>query len=638
MAALGAPQGPVTIDTIVVTSSRGEEALRDVTTNMTIIGEEIITSSGAVTLYDLLDEMGFYTSTNFGGSGAIQMRGFNSDEHGNDLGGHVLLLIDGRRILTGNLAMVGLANIERIEIIRGPSSAQYGSSAMGGVINMITKKGTNLPFSATLEAGGGTSDSFRSLAKLSGSSGQFDFALGASYSKMGDFSDGDGLLFHNTYYKNYGVNLTAGYTFNDTHRVGVTLNYFEYPKAGMPWSTASPGENYLNKANYLIGLDYDGANEDGSLSWLARLGYGKDSRDYFYPANTAGDSFYDYTSKSAQAQLTWKLPVATITAGMDYLKYDLEASGDANAARQGDYADLGAFLLAKLRFLDDKLVFSAAGRFDKFDLEVADLGISRNKTHFAPSVGLAYIPVHWLKFRANFANSFSIPTSDQLGANYIYTGYYGYTVVGNPDLKPEETDTWEFGVDVSNQYASASATYFHSKTENLIGSDNDYVNSIYSWQNYHLGYRSGVELSVSADLAGMAGQNFELRPYFNLTHMFKYTGKINPEDDFEDIPEIPENVYGFGVRVSQADIGLTANVSVNKIGSMVIDAATTHASGAIVNLAVTKRLFRTGDKGEVYAKLTVDNFTNALYLPDPTYPNTSPLPGRIVYMGLGYSY
>ncbi|MDR0355579.1 MAG: TonB-dependent receptor plug domain-containing protein, partial [Deltaproteobacteria bacterium] len=145
-----------TMDTLVVTSSRSDETLREVTTNMTILTEKDIQSTGATTLEGLLSEHGLKKFGYPGASGSIQMRGFNTDEHGNDLGSHVLILLDGLRMGTGNLALFSLVNVERVEIIRGPAASQYGAAAMGGVINVITKKGTDQPFSAALEVGGGS--------------------------------------------------------------------------------------------------------------------------------------------------------------------------------------------------------------------------------------------------------------------------------------------------------------------------------------------------------------------------------------------------------------------------------------------------------------------------------------------------
>jgi vitamin B12 transporter len=317
--------------------------------------------------------------------------------------------------------------------------------------------------------------------------------------------------------------------------------------------------------------------------------------------------------------------MVTLTGGVDYLRYGMKAWGGVAAAKDGLYSNLGLFLIAKMRFFDDKLILSAAGRFDSFKMDVADLGVSKKETHFAPSVGVAFLPFEWLKLRANYANAFSMPTSDQLGADTV-TGY-GPTV-GDPTLEPSESDTWEFGVDVMNEHANVSATYFYTKTDNYINFFYDMNVYVSTWRNLHVGYRSGVELYASADLAGMAGQNFELRPYFSMTHMFKFTGKETADDPYIPITGIPETVYGAGLRFSQADAGIAANVSVNKISNL------NRLSPTSVNLSVIKRLFRVADYGEIYAKLVVDNFTDETI----EYTDGYVQPGRTIYLGVGYEY
>jgi vitamin B12 transporter len=84
---------------------------------------------------------------------AVGIRGFRTDSHGNDLQGKVLVLLDGRRSGTGNVAKILTQNLERIEIIRGPGAVQYGSAGMGGVVNIITRKGTDNGMQVSVGAG-----------------------------------------------------------------------------------------------------------------------------------------------------------------------------------------------------------------------------------------------------------------------------------------------------------------------------------------------------------------------------------------------------------------------------------------------------------------------------------------------------
>jgi len=136
----------VTLEEVVVTAGRVKEKKKEITTNVTILDEEEIENSSAVDLGDLLAEKGIGHIQKYpGASTSVGIRGFRTDTTGVDLAGKVLILLNGRRAGTGNAAKIMTKNIERVEIIRGPASVQYGSAAMGGVINVITRQGKEKP-------------------------------------------------------------------------------------------------------------------------------------------------------------------------------------------------------------------------------------------------------------------------------------------------------------------------------------------------------------------------------------------------------------------------------------------------------------------------------------------------------------
>ncbi len=132
---------PQVMESMVVTSGRIKEKKEDVTTNITVFTAEDLETLSVSDLSDLMLKEGFMIREYPNSTISVGVRGFRTETHGNDLASHVLILIDGRRAGTGNLAKISMDNVERIEIIRGPGSVQYGASAMGGVINVITKRG-----------------------------------------------------------------------------------------------------------------------------------------------------------------------------------------------------------------------------------------------------------------------------------------------------------------------------------------------------------------------------------------------------------------------------------------------------------------------------------------------------------------
>ena len=130
----------------VVTAGRVEEKKKEITSNITVIDEEEIKNSSAANLGDLLIQKGIGHSHKYpGGLTPVGIRGLRSETLGVDLEGYVIILLDGHRIATGNASKIMTKNIERVEIIRGPASVQYGSAAIGGIVNVITRQGKGKP-------------------------------------------------------------------------------------------------------------------------------------------------------------------------------------------------------------------------------------------------------------------------------------------------------------------------------------------------------------------------------------------------------------------------------------------------------------------------------------------------------------
>ncbi|MBW2120189.1 MAG: TonB-dependent receptor, partial [Deltaproteobacteria bacterium] len=112
-----------TMDEVVVSAGRVEEKKKELTSNVLIIDEEEIKNSSARDVGDLLAEKGIGHIQKYPGAlTSFGIRGFRTEAHGNDLKGHVLVLLNGHRAATGNVAKLMTRNIERIEIIRGPAS------------------------------------------------------------------------------------------------------------------------------------------------------------------------------------------------------------------------------------------------------------------------------------------------------------------------------------------------------------------------------------------------------------------------------------------------------------------------------------------------------------------------------------
>ncbi|MDO5532245.1 TonB-dependent siderophore receptor [Sutterella sp.] len=151
---MGAAQAAdeVTTEEVKVTASRVEQDLMEVPMSVTVVTSEQIQKSSARTIGELLEDVPGVQIINSGSQGLnrVMIRGENAFR--------TLVMIDGQKIseqksMEGTAVLIDPAQVERIEVIKGPASVLYGSDAIGGAINIITKKGGDKPFGAEASVG-----------------------------------------------------------------------------------------------------------------------------------------------------------------------------------------------------------------------------------------------------------------------------------------------------------------------------------------------------------------------------------------------------------------------------------------------------------------------------------------------------
>ncbi|MDR1165766.1 MAG: TonB-dependent receptor [Deltaproteobacteria bacterium] len=636
---------PSRLDTMVVTASRVEESLREVSSNITVITREEIDSRSASVLEDLLPSFGINVKKNPGTLSTVQIRGFATDAHGNDLGSHVLVLLNGRRLGTGNAAMISLVNAERIEIIRGPAAVQYGAASMGGVINVITKRAVNEPFHARVSAKAG-SFAFREYeANFSGSAANFDFAAGVNYESQNSFKTGLKRVYLNSDYENYAAAFDVGRNFWETHRVGLTFNYYNAPDSGSPGTfnvnpSAANRVNRTKKSNVSLGLDYDGGTQDGRWDWLLRYSVAKDKRLYDNPLTPLTTSVYKVDARTGQAQLSFKGGLYDLTGGVDYLHYDLYSNAVAQAGHGSIYKDMALFAIGKLRLWDGRVILTAGGRQDFFSYDSKEQdAISQKINHFSPSLGVAYLPFDFLKIRAHYAQAFAMPTDSQISGDFWVSATSHY--VPSPNLEPETSDVYEIGVDYLGKYTDMGLTYFFITSKKYISyqpAGTVAGVNLTRAMNLDRAYRGGVEFSLSSDIARMFGQDFTFKPSVSLTHFFKSRQRNTPTSAYTPVTGIPETTITYGIYFNAPKIGLMANLSIGHYGrerQATATGTTNHDPYNVTDLVVEKRIFDFAAKGQLKARLEINNFTNEEYA---TQSSNYQMPGRTVHMGLVYDY
>lgn len=213
---------------VVVTASRVEQQLADVNMSVSVItSEEIEQNSGAKTIADLLEGVvpGIRVN-NDGGQGIdrIKIRGEDSFR--------TVVMIDGQRItehksMSGVPLLIDPSQVERIEVIRGPASVLYGSDAIGGVINIITKKGGTQPVQGQVSAGYDTSSDGKSAsASIYGAAAGWKYRIGVAGSKNDNLDTPKGEM-PNTESETKSANLFLSYDIDPNKTIGLSLDHYD---------------------------------------------------------------------------------------------------------------------------------------------------------------------------------------------------------------------------------------------------------------------------------------------------------------------------------------------------------------------------------------------------------------------------
>ena len=461
-------------ETIVVTATRTSQTVNETVSSVRVISREDIVNSQAKSIPDLLRGMvGVHFAQN-GGRGSnssLFLRGTNSD--------HVIVLIDGIKIGSATSGTVAFQNlpmeqIERIEIVRGPRSSLYGSEALGGVIQIFTKKGggkTSLTSHVTL----GSNDTYEMSAGLAGGDDNlfynvsvegektqgFDSCRAEAATQFGgcfaDQADKDG-------YKNLAGSMRLGYKTNSGSEIAV-------------FALLSNSES-----------DFDGNFQDNSESEQRVLGFTNtlqftDEFDAQYSYSQTEDNTDSYISGVYASTFDTKRDNASIqsnlvlfdrdvlTFGVDYQKDQVNSSLTYTDTERENY---GAFSQYLLSFHRHDIELSA-----RYDLNE---GV---KDSFTGGLGYAYQLEKSFQIFMSYGTAFKVPSFNEL----YYPGF------GVPTLKPEESKTFEIGVRSENESTNWSVTYFSTKIEELIGFD-----SGFNQLNIDSASIQGVELEVANKL------------------------------------------------------------------------------------------------------------------------------------------
>lgn len=476
LAAFALPVHSQNDDAVVITASRSEQRVRDAIPHTTIITSREIRDSGAVDLPALLRrEAGIELSQN-GGVGTTSstfLRGTATNQ--------VLVLIDGVRVsslTTGATALdqLMLDQIERVEVVRGGVSSLYGSGAIGGVIQVFTRRGQTEP-GASIDLGAGEQGTRRLRASFSGAAGATGgtrYALNLSHYSTDGFSaqnpanspttnpDRDG-------YRNLSLSGSLAHRFSADHEAG--LRFFSTDGRVEFDNAFAASVNDKHSADARVGAFTLYTHNRISSRWLSKLGYalGRDQFDGFL--NGAASS----RTTSRNTQITWQNDIAlaadqTANVGVERLHQAVQSTTAYN--RSGRDVD-AVFLGYQGRFGRHAFQFNAR------DERYSDFG--RARTHFG---GYGFDLTERVRLTAVSSRAFRAPTFNEL----FFPGF------GNPNLRPERSRNFELGAQYAFGPHLLRAVAFHSRIEDLVNP--------FPIFNINRAVIDGIEISYRGTIAG----------------------------------------------------------------------------------------------------------------------------------------
>jgi vitamin B12 transporter len=371
-------------------------------------------------------------------------------------------MIDGVRLNSARGDGVDLSDIpaeiiDRIEIVRGGSSALYGSDAMGGVINIITKKAVETPLT-TLSLTGGSFGTFGGTVFRSESLESFYYGVSCFRSESdGDFPykfrGGQTKRIENGGYWTEGLFLRSGCQLNPETEIGLR-HIFNTADKHLPGRIEFPTPEADQENQWsltTLSVERENLFLDGLSSSLT-IDHRADHLVYYDPV-FAGDDPSGYSGRRFGAEVLLSYPAGvrqffTFSSSLSDEKQSSVSSGIHTRTTSS------AFLQDMITLLDDRVILIPAARFDRS----SDIGDS-----FNPKVGIRLRAAPFLSVKANASTSFRVPGFDDL-----YWPRSGFAV-GNPDLEPERCRSYDAGIELEiEKVLELEVDGFFNRAKNLI--------------------------------------------------------------------------------------------------------------------------------------------------------------------------
>lgn len=504
-------------DEVVVTATRTENDVKKVPASTQVITQEDIKRGGATSVRNALSMYAniFQKSKVRGGGHDIIIRGMETK--------HSLVMVNGRRISNeadanglGNamsLDRININDVEKIEIVRGPSSALYGSEAMGGVLNIITKPSKEQTLLTGLEHT--SEDTSHWWHADTGRIGNFSMTLDARFNKI-NRSMLDTATESDPYGTAQTYNASLNYYVNDHSYVNAYMDYYsQHLKTDTGTPTMKPitlttssgmslsgqamlegtGSKAFKQKNY--GISWNGKTDKNDWqiqAYMSKFNWSTTSNTKVLgsipPAGMDGMFNYLLQKKNTydfnhDEHNMWAIEGRDslrvndhhrVTFGAEYVKdkvagtglgsngdgvHSITENGKTKSSSEKTLSSYAAYLQDEIEY--GKWFIVPAIRYDHH---------SAYGSHTSPKIGVTYNATDHFRIKANYGDGFKAPSVSQLYYDLDMEMGRGNWVhlTGNPNLKPEKSKSWDLGVEAEFGKGYGSLTYFDNDVDNLIAS------------------------------------------------------------------------------------------------------------------------------------------------------------------------
>ena len=498
---------------VVITATKTPTNTLELANSISIIDSAQISNSNSNNVFDVLKNETGISFTRQGGNGTLSnlyIRGANSS--------HTLVLIDGVEVNLTNdpsgvydFSALPIDNIERIEVLRGPQSTLYGSDALAGVINIISKKGSGPPqYSLLTEAG--SYNSYKALLGLNGSIQKLNYSASFSRTQSDGYSvasekygntESDGYYFNN-------FSALVGYSISETAEINFYTRYLKSESDNDQF-----GGEFGDDPTYLTNQGEFSIRGEAKLKlfdevWNQKLGltFFRNVRNNSYDTSAASINYPFYVNDYSWAhydgrkyKIDWQNDFQItesnlLTAG---LEFEIEESASEYYAfnyvpdpfspdiesviPMNDAKTFGVYIQDQLKF-EDSFFITLGARLDDH---------SKFGSQFTYKIAPAYM--HWetgTKIKATIGTGFKAPS-----LYYLYDPAYG-----NENLNPEESFGWDFGLEqfLFSQNITLGVTYFYNKFTDMFGFDYVTFKTINIKEAITKGFEAYIEVKPSDEL------------------------------------------------------------------------------------------------------------------------------------------